>query len=65
MKEKMGHAGYTQGDMSPHVKDYQKPASDFSQEGFSKTLEYVERQDAFQAKECKQIRKEGYKGRYS
>lgn len=65
MKEKMGKAGYLQGEMSPHVKDYQKPSKDFSQEGFSKTLEYVERQDAFQHKEAKGIEKQGYRGRYS
>lgn len=65
MKESMGKRGYVQGDMSPDVKDYQRPASDFSQEGFSKTTEYVERQDAFQAKECSAIKRQAYKGRYS
>jgi len=65
MKEKMAKAGYTQGDMSPKVEDYQKPMSDYSQEGFSKTTEYVERQDAFQAKEASGIKKMAYKGRYS
>ena len=64
-KEAMGHKGYTQGDMSPHVEDYQKPESDFSQEGFSKTTHYVERQDAFQKKEAGEIKKMAYKGRYS
>lgn len=65
MKEKMSKAGYVQGDMSPRVEDYQKPAKDFSQEGFSKTLDYVERQDAFQGKEAASMRKQAYKGRYS
>jgi hypothetical protein len=65
MKEKMAKAGYAQGDMSPHVEDYQKPHKDYSQEGFSKTTEYVERQDAFQAKEASEIKKQAYKGRYS
>lgn len=65
MKEKMAHAGYVQGNMSPHVEDYQKPRSDFSQEGFSKTTEYVERQDSFQRREAKEIEKQAYKGRYS
>lgn len=65
MKEHMNKKGYVQGDMSPHVEDYQKPHSDYSQEGFSKTLEYVERQDHFQAKEAKQIKRQGYQGRYS
>lgn len=65
MKEKMSKAGYVQGNMSPHVEDYQKPMKDFSQEGFSKTLEYVERQDRFQGKEAHEIEKQSYKGRYS
>jgi len=65
MKENMAKKGYTQGDMSPKVEDYQKPSSDFSQEGFSKTTNYVERQDAYQRKEAKDISKQGYKGRYS
>lgn len=65
MKEKMGKEGYVQGDMSPKVEDYQKPASDFSQEGFSKTLDYVGRQDARQRSEAGKIKGQGYKGRYS
>lgn len=65
MKESMGHKGYVQGEMSPTVKDYQKPSKDFSQSGFSKTTEYVERQDAFQGKESSEIGKQGYQGRYS
>lgn len=65
MKEKMSRAGYVQGDMSPHVEDYQKPEGDFAERGFSKTTEYIERQDAFQRKEAKEIEKQGYKGRYS
>lgn len=65
MKEKMGHAGYKQGDMAPHVKDYQKPEKDYSQRGFSKTDEYIERRDHFEGKEAKQVEKQAYKGRYS
>ncbi len=65
MKESMKHAGYKQGDMSPHVEDYQKPEKDFSQEGFSRTTAYIERQDAYQAKEASEIKKRSYKGRYS
>ena len=65
-KEKhMSHKGHEQGDMSPVVDDYQKPMKDYSQSGFSKTTEYVERQDAFQAKEATEIKKQDYKGRYS
>ncbi len=63
MKGKMSKAGYAQGDMAPHVEDYQKPKKDFSQEGFSKTTEYVSRQDAYQAKEARGVEKQAYKGR--
>ena len=65
MKESMAKKGYVQGEMAPTVKDYQSPAKDFSQEGFSKTLDYVERQDAFRAKEAAGFKKQDYKGRYS
>lgn len=65
MKEKMGKAGYVQGDMTPHVEDYQKPEKDYSQRGFSKTTDYIERQDVFQGREAKEIEKQSYKGRYS
>jgi len=65
MKESMKNRGLKQGDMSPHVEDYQKPEKDFSQKGFSRTDEYIERQDAFQGKEASEIRKQGYQGRYS
>jgi len=65
MKEKMSKAGYIQGDMSPHVEDYQKPMKDFAESQFSKTTEYVERQDRFQGREAKSIEKQGYMGRYS
>ena len=64
MKE-INKAGYVQGDMSPKVEDYQKPASDFSQEGFSKTTDYVARQDARQKSEAGKVRSNSYKGRYS
>jgi len=66
MKDKMGYsAGKTQGDMSPRVEDYQKPMSNFAESGFSKTLQYVERQDKFQKKEASEIKKQHYQGRYS
>lgn len=65
MKEKMSKHGYTQGDMKPTVEDYQKPESDFSQRGFNKTTEYVERQDMRQSDMCKDVNKQAYKGRYS
>ena len=65
MKENMSKAGYAQGDMKPHVADYQRPSKDYSQEGFSKTTEYVERNDAYVAKESGHIKNKAYKGRYS
>lgn len=61
----MAMAGLNQGDMSPRIKDYQKPSKDFSQEGFSKTLDYIERQDKFQGTEATTVEKQAYKGRYS
>lgn len=65
MKEKMSKAGYTQGDMSPKVENYQRPSSNYSQEGFSKTTDYIERNDAYVAREAGEVRKQAYKGRYS
>lgn len=66
MKERMGFStGKTQGDMSPKVSDYQKPEKSYPERGFSKTDEYIERQDKFQGKEAAGIRKQGYMGRYS
>lgn len=58
-------AGHDQGNMSPHIKDWQRPAKDYSQEGFSKTLDYMERQNKMQGKEASSIEKQAYKGRYS
>jgi hypothetical protein len=65
MKEKMSKAGYAQGDMSPHVEDYQKPSKDFAERGFNKTTEYVERQDKMQSGMSKGLNKQAYQGRYS
>lgn len=65
MKEKMSRAGYDQGDMSPKVENYAKPHAAFSQEGFSKTTDYIERQDSHQVKAAHDIEKQAYKGRYS
>lgn len=65
MKESMAKKGYVQGDMAPKVEDYQAPESVFPERGFSKTLEYVERQNKFRAKESADIKKQGYQGRYS
>lgn len=65
MKEKMSKAGYTQGDMSPKVDTYQKPEKDFAERGFSKTTEYIERQDRSQSSMAKGLNKQSYQGRYS
>jgi hypothetical protein len=65
MKEKMGKAGYKEGDMSPHVADYNKPEKDYAERGFSKTTEYIERQNKHQSEMAKDIEKQHYKGRYS
>lgn len=61
----MAMAGLNQGDMSPRIKDYQKPENDFSQDGFSKTLNYIERQDKLQSNEASTVEKQAYHGRYS
>jgi hypothetical protein len=65
MKEKMSKAGYTQGDMSPKVEDYQKTESEFAERGFSKTTEYIERQDRCQHGRARKLDKQAYQGRYS
>jgi hypothetical protein len=65
MKEKMAKRGYTQGDMSPTVESYQKPEKDFAERGFSKTDEYIERQDKMQGGMAKDLNKQAYQGRYS
>jgi hypothetical protein len=61
----MAMAGLNQGDMSPRIKDYQKPEKTYSQEGFNKTLDYVERQNKFTGKEASAVEKQAYQGRYS
>ena len=65
MKEAMSKKGYEQGDMKPTVESYQKPEKDFSQRGFNKTTEYVERQDKRQAGMAQDVNKQAYSGRYS
>jgi hypothetical protein len=65
MKEGMGHKGYVQGDMAPKVENYERPMSDFAESGFSKTLEYIERQDKHQKEAAHDIKKQHYMGRYS
>jgi len=65
MKESMMHKGDKQGDMSPDVKDFSRPSSNFSQHDLNKTTEYIERQNKHVAKECSEIKKQAYQGRYS
>lgn len=57
--------GKDQGNMSPRVENYQRPASNYSQEGFSKTTQYIERQDMNKGKEASKIKGQAYQGRYS
>lgn len=57
--------GKNQGDMSPVVEDFQAPMKDFAEAGFSKTLDYIERQDKMRAKEVSGLKKQSYTGRYS
>ncbi len=61
----MAKAGYAQGDMSPHVEDYQSPMASFSQEGFNKTTQYIERQDKHRNRAASDVKKQAYVGRYS
>jgi hypothetical protein len=61
----MGKKGHNQGDMSPTVKDYQKPESVYPETGFSKTTQYIERNDKRQNEMSKDIKKQHYVGRYS
>ncbi len=61
----MAMKGLNQGDMSPHIKDFQRPDKVFSQQDFSKTLNYIERQNEFTGKEASGIDKQAYQGRYS
>ena len=65
MKESMGKMGYNEGNMAAHVKDFQKPEKDYPERGFSKTTEYIERQNSHQSSMAKDVEKQHYKGRYS
>jgi hypothetical protein len=51
--------------MRPTVESYQKPEKDFAERGFSKTTEYVERQDKRQSGMARDVNKQSYNGRYS
>lgn len=63
--DKMSKAGHNQGDMSPKVNSFQKPEKDFAERGFSKTTDYIGRQDRMQSGMAKDVKKQGYVGRYS
>ena len=56
--------GYEQGDMSPHVEDYQPKSAEYSQMQPGKTTEYISRRDDIQSKEASDLKKSAYKGRY-
>ena len=60
-----GKLGKNQGDMSPKVDDYQRPEKSYSDKGFSKTTQYIERKDAQQTKWAGKIKNNSYEGRYS
>ena len=60
-----GKLGKNQGDMSPKVEDYQRPESNYSQSGFSKTTDYIARKDAQQSKWAGKVKSNSYEGRYS
>lgn len=64
MKEKMGMKGVKQGDMAPDVKDYQRKGSAYTEHGFSKTTDYIERKDKHEAAAASKIKGQAYKGRY-
>lgn len=61
----MQDAGHRQGDMSPHVEDYQRPHGAFAEEGFSRTTDYIARMDKHQEKQAHDVKKQAYMGRYS
>ncbi len=60
----MAKKGYSQGDMSPDVKDYQPKASEYFMKDANKTTEYISRKDAQMSKQASGIKKQEYKGRY-
>jgi hypothetical protein len=64
-ENRMSHKGHEEGDMRPVVEDYQRSESSFPERGFSRTTEYIERQDRRQNENSADIVKQGYKGRYS
>lgn len=51
--------------MKPKVMDYHKGNDEFSQKYDQAPLNYIERQDHMQKMECKQLKKQAFKGRYS
>jgi hypothetical protein len=63
--DNLSKAGYTAGDMSPKVMDYQKPEKAFAEGQFGTTTEYIQRQDRHQEGMAKELRSQSYKGRYS
>jgi hypothetical protein len=56
--------GVKQGDMSPHVEDYQTPDKAYTQKDANKTTEYIARTDKTMDKQASGVRKQNYVGRY-
>lgn len=65
MSKKFHWTGEEMGDMKPAVHDMQTPERAYSQRDFSKTTDYIGRQNRRVEKEASEIRKQDYKGRYS
>jgi hypothetical protein len=62
---KMAKKGYAQGEMGCVADDISQGGDQFSQRGFSKTTEYIERNNSMQKRAASGINKQEYKGRYS
>jgi hypothetical protein len=60
----MEKMGYNQGDMNPHVKDYQPSEREFAEKQPGKTTEYISRRDREQNEVAGKLRSENYRGRY-
>lgn len=58
------YQGNKQGDMSPHIKDYQPKDGQYAGEQNGKTTMYIEKRDRIQKAEAGKIRSQDYKGRY-
>lgn len=59
-----GEWGKNQGDMKPHVEDYSKPYSCYSQDFQGKTTQYIARNNQRSSKMASDVKKQNYHGRY-